>query len=133
MSRVRLFQLLVLLSVVLHFAWIVLPGGNPSPEQQEALRWGGHGGVPLLQHPFVYVAMGAAKLVAAIGMVLFLSWGRWVLAGLLALSLAQLPFNGIGVALPYESLIGALTGLIDGAVLALAFASPLADAMRKDG
>ena len=133
MSRVRLFQLLVVLSVVLHFAWLAFPAGNPSPEQQEALRWGGHGGVSLLQHPFVYVVLGAAKLVAAIGMVLFLSWGRWVLTGLLAVSLAQLPFNGIGVGLPYENLIGALTGLIDGAVLALAFASPLGDTMRKDG
>ena len=86
----------------------------------------------MLQHPFIYVAMGVAKLTAAIGMLLFLSWGRWVLLGLLAVSLAQLPFNGIGVGLPHENLIGALTGLVDGAVLALAFASPLAEAMRRD-
>lgn len=87
----------------------------------------------MLQHSFVYVAMGVAKVIAAIGMVLFLSWGRWVLVGLLVVSLAQLPFNGIGVGLPYENFIGALTGLVDGAVLALAFASPLAEAMRRDG
>lgn len=66
-------------------------------------------------------------------LVLFLSWGRWVLVGLLLVSLAQLPFNGIAVGLPHENVIGALTGLIDGAILALAFASPLAEAMRKDG
>jgi hypothetical protein len=132
MSRVRVFQALVVLSVLLHFAWLLLPGGSASPDAQEALRWGGHGGTLALQHPLIYVAFGAVKLVAALGLLFFLAWGRWVLACLLLVSLAQIPFNGIAVGLPHENVVGALTGLVDGAVLALSFASPLSRNLRKD-
>lgn len=100
---------------------------------QEALRWSGYGGTPVLQNSLVYFGLAAAKLVAAVGLFFFLSWGRWVLAGLLLVSLVQVPFNGVAVGLPHENLVGALTGLVDGAVLALAFASPLAERMHSDG
>lgn len=123
MPCIRIFQTLVLFSVVLHFSWLLLPSGDwhVSPETHEALRWSGHGGVQLLQHPAFYIVAAAAKLVASIGLVLFKAWGRWLLVLLVAVSLAQLPFNGIAVALPHETSIGALAGLVDGAVLALAF------------
>ena len=121
MSQIRLFQALVIASVVLHLAWLVLPTPTPPIGAEDALRWQGYGGTAFLQHPFVYFGAVAGKVAAAIGLLLFRPWGRWLLVAVLMASLAQLPFNGIGVALPQESVVGALTGIVDGAVVALAF------------
>src|SRR5688572_16642615 len=105
MSRIRLLQGLVILSVVLHFYWIFVPSSssNLSSEALEALRWSGYGGRQVLQHPLVYWGIAAMKLLAAVGLVFFLPWGRWLLVLVLGLSLLQLPFSGIAVALPYDS------------------------------
>jgi hypothetical protein len=126
MSRVTFFRTLVVLSVVFHAAWLVLPFVFEAPPGplSEALRWQGYGGVASLQQPLFYAGVGAAKLIAAVGLFMLLFWGRWLLGIVLAVSLAQLPFNGLGISLPHESVLGALTGLIDGAVLALAFVLP---------
>lgn len=121
MSQLRVFQGLVVASVLLHLAWLVLPTPTVPLGADEALRWQGYGGTTLLQHPLVYTAAVGGKVAAAVGLLLFRPWGRWLLLAVLTASLAQLPFNGIGVALPQESVVGALTGIVDGAVLALAF------------
>lgn len=133
MTRIRTFQLLVIASVVLHYAWVFLPDEimNPSPEASEMLRWSGYEGTSLLQHPVFHISIAAASGLAALGLCFLRPWGRWLLVAELAVSLAQLPFNGIAVALPIDRLVGALDGLVQGTVLGLAFLSPIADSFTR--
>jgi hypothetical protein len=133
MTRIRAFQLLVIVSVALHLLWIFLPLVlTVTPDLNEAVRWSGYGGLSVLQHPLFYISITATKIVAAVGLLLFLSWGRWLQLAVLATGVAALPFGGVSVALPLDNVIGALQGVADGAILGLAFSSPIADGIRKD-
>lgn len=85
-----------------------------------------------MHHPVIYILICATKTFAALGLVLFLSWGRWVLLGLMTVSIATLPLYGLNVVLPLDNAIGALLGVVDGTILGLAFSSPIADGMRKN-
>lgn len=104
MTRIRAFQILVISSALLYLAWMLLPHAPRvfSTEVQNILSWGGYGGAPWVNDPRFYLSIGAGKLIASAGLFLFLSWGRWLLL------------------------------LTDGAILALAFTSPISEAMHKD-
>ena len=60
------------------------------------------------------------------GLLFFAPWSRWLFLAVIVVSLASVPFRGITVAAPLDTLIGSLAGLVDGLVLALAFVSPIA-------
>lgn len=126
-------RLLVAASLSLHFLWLGLPlvDRSTTREMEEALRWSGYGGVPFFQHWAFHTAMAVAKTVAMLGILLFRPWGRWSFLALLVVSIATLPFGGISVGVPKDAVIGGLLGLLDGAILALAFvvrgAEPRAD------
>lgn len=134
MSRVRIFQFLVIISGVLYIAWYLLPytQKNFPPNIQDLLDWGGYGSIALTQHPLFYFSMGTAKLISTLGLFLFLSWGRWLLLAVVTISIALVPFSGMAVASPLDSFVGSLAALTDGAILALAFFSPISESMRKD-
>jgi len=134
MPRIRTFQFLVVISAVFYLAWFLLPytHRNFPPHIQDLLDWGGYGSIAFTQHPLFYFSIGAAKLISTLGLFLFLSWGRWLLLAAVAISVAMVPFSGMAVAPPLDSFWGSLAGLTDGAILALAFFSPIAESMRKD-
>ncbi|MEW6415171.1 MAG: hypothetical protein AB1482_07940 [Pseudomonadota bacterium] len=134
MSRIRIFQFLVIISAVFYLAWYLLPymQRNFPPHIQDLLDWGGYGSIAFTQHPLFYLSIGAAKLVSTLGLFLFLSWGRWLLLAVVAISIAMVPFSGMAVAPPLDSFVGSLVALTDGAILGLAFFSPIAESMRKD-
>lgn len=134
MSRIRFFQTLVIVSAFLYLAWFFIPylPRSHSREVWRALNMSGHGASSVIQHPAFYLAIGAAKLVATLGLLLFLSWSRWLLVVVLVISIFSIPFAGLTVAPALDSFVGALTGLADGAILALAFSSPIAERWRKD-
>lgn len=134
MSRIRIFQFLVIISAIFYLAWYLLPytPRNLPPHIRDLLDWGGYGSIAFTQHPLFYFSMGAAKLVSTFGLFLFLYWGRWLFFAMVAISLAMVPFSGMAVAPPLDSFVGSLAALTDGAILALAFFSPIAENMRKD-
>jgi hypothetical protein len=134
MTRLRVFQTLVVVSALLYVAWMVLPhlSRTFSPEVQSALAWSGYGGASWVSDPRFFLSIGIGKLLSSLGLFLFLSWGRWLLLAVVAISLASVPFAGVSAGIPLDNIIGYFLSLTDGAILALAFFSPLAEAMRKD-
>lgn len=134
MSRIRVFQFLVIISAVFYLAWYLLPYTQRSfpPHIQDLLDWGGYGSIALTQHPLFYLSIGAAKLLSTLGLFLLHSWGRWLLLTTVAISIIMIPFSGMAVAPPLDGFVGSLVALTDGAILALAFFSPIAEIMRKD-
>jgi hypothetical protein len=134
MTRVRSFQLLVSVSALSYLVWLVLPHTSRtfSPEVERILSVAGYGGQPWVMDPRFYLSLGLAKLVASVGLLLFLAWGRWVFAAVTAISLAIVPFSGIAVGAPLDNLVGYFATLLDGGILTLAFLSPLSEAMRRD-
>ena len=134
MTRVRVFQTLVVVSALLYIAWMVLPhlSRTFSPEVQELLAWGGYGGASWVIDPRFFLSIGIGKILSSLGLFLFLSWGRWLLLAVVTVSLVSVPFAGVSTGVPLDNIVGCLLSLTDGAILALAFFSPLAEAMRKD-
>lgn len=134
MTRIRTFQLLVAASVLLYVYWVLLPhmARTFPPEVQQIISFGGYGGQPWVVDPRFYLSLGVAKLLASLGLVLFLSWGRWLFVAVSAIGLACVPFSGLSVGVPLDNLVGYLAALIDGAVLAISFSSPFSEAMRRD-
>ncbi len=134
MTRIRTFQILVITSALLYVAWLLLPHAPRAfaPEVQSILAWGGYGGAPWVNDPRFYLSIGAGKLIASVGLLLFLSWGRWLLLAVVAISLGSVPFAGVSTGAPLDNLVGYFLSLTDGAILALAFSSPISEAMRKD-
>jgi len=125
MTHIRTFQALVIISIVIYLGWFALPyiPVDYPPATAQLLRFSGYGASQLIQHPLFYYFVLFAKLAAAIGLFFFLSWGRWLFLGALVISLAVIPFGGVSVSPPFDSFIGALNGLTDGAIIALSFSS----------
>ena len=119
---------------MLYAVYLALPhvGLPHTDHESQLLGMSGLGGSAFVMHPAFYLSFGAAKLIATIGLVFFLPWGRWLLVVIALAGLATLPFSGFRVGTPLDGLIGSLLTLSDGAILALAFSPPLAQAMRGD-
>ena len=134
MTRIRTFQTLVVVSSVLLVFWYALPHLPLyyRPEIQTLLSYSGVGAPAWIQHPTFYLSLGAAKLISLLGLFLFLSWGRWLFTACVLVGVAVLPLSGIAVIPPLDSLIGGVLCLLDGAIFALAFLSPIAECWRKD-
>jgi len=134
MSRIRAFQLLCIASALLHVTYLALPyaGFRHSVQEAQLLSMSGYGGLSFIQHPAFYLSFGVAKLVATVGLVFFLPWGRWLLGAIALAGLSSLPFSGISVGTPLDGIIASLLTLSDGAIIALAFSPPLAQAMRRN-
>lgn len=134
MTRVRTFQSLVVVSVLLYGVWMALPHipRTLSPEVQQMLSTSGYGGQTWVMDPRYYFSVGLAKVLASVGLLLFLSWGRWLFVAVAAIALASVPFSGVSVGAPLDNAVGYVATLLDGAILALAFSSPLSEAMHRD-
>src|SRR5512135_1651690 len=134
MKRVHAFQTLVVISALLYIVWMALPhlSRTFTPEVQNALAWSGYGGVSWVSDPLFFLSIGVGKFVASLGLFLLRSWGRWLLLAVVTVSLASVPFAGVSTGVPLDNIVGYFLSLTDGAILALAFFSPLAEAVRKD-
>lgn len=134
MTRVRAFQILVITSALLYVVWLLLPLAPRtfSYEVQTIIALGGYDGAPWVNDPRFYLSLGAGKLIASLGLILFLSWSRWLLLVVVAINFASVPFAGVSTGAPLDNIVGYLLSLSEGAILALAFSSPISEAMRKD-
>ena len=135
MSRIRSFQLFVVLSTALTVAWYVLPylPLTLAPEIEGLLQANGAGGSQLVREPWVYNTAVAARLAAGVLLFLLISWGRWLLVAVLVSDLASILLGGVAVTLPLDQFVFVLMYLAEGAVLALAFSHPLASAFNRSG
>ena len=74
----------------------------------------------------VGLAIFCAYVVASIGLFFFRNWARWLFVFLALSGPVYAALSGMVVQTPFEALLGGLVGILDGAILALAFLSPIA-------
>ncbi|HWV19046.1 MAG TPA: hypothetical protein VNZ68_10775 [Rhodocyclaceae bacterium] len=134
MGRIYIFQRLVIASTAIFLAWSFLPYApiEHVPEVSELLAWHGYGALIQLPYPLAPLLLGFVKVMSSIGLYFLRPWGRWLLLSLLLINVSLQPFYGLTVGAPLDSFFGSLLGLLDGAILGLAFLSPISEAMRKD-
>jgi len=135
MNQSRTFRLLVAASAFLYLGWIVLPHLPRAfiPEVRPLLEKSGYGGADWVTAPWFYLGLGGAKMLASLGLFMFLAWGRWLFLAATVVAIASIFFAGISVASPLDGLVGFVATLVDGAILGLAFFSPIAAQMRPHG
>ena len=126
---VKAYQILVVLSVLLGLTlWLspYLPISR-APEVMELLNANGADAL------FYEIAFGVRKylpavyIVAAIGLFFFTWWGRWLFSGCYMVGLVVTVIGGFTVSPALDSAIFLLVTLVDGAILGLAFLSPLSE------
>lgn len=126
------FRLLVLLSILFYGWWYVSPylPFDHSEEVRQLLEMNGFGASPAVQHPVFYLGVPLVKLIGSLGLLWLLRWGRFLFLGAALISIAAVPVSGVSVAVGLDGVIGALTGLTDGAVIAMSFLPPIANRFR---
>ena len=126
MNKPSTFRLLIAASVFLYLGWMVLPHlpREFTPEVQQLLEKSGYGGATWVTAQWFYLGLGGAKMLASLGLFLFLAWGRWLFLAATVAAIASVSFAGVSVASPLDGLVGFLAALVDGAILGLAFFSP---------
>ena len=90
----------------------------------DLLSGGGYGA--LYETPRVVdVIVFWAWLFAAVGMLFLQNWGRYLYLMLLVFGFAQTAVSGIATLPPSQSVLLAVLSMLDGAIVALAFFSPI--------
>ena len=123
------FQSLVVLSILLGLALWVSPHLpiSRAPEVMELLNANGADALSYELAFGVRKYLPAAFIVGAIGMFFFTWWGRWFFAACYAVGLVVTIIAGFTVSPAIDSAIFLLATLVDGAILGLAFFSPLSE------
>jgi hypothetical protein len=136
--HVRLFQALVVISTVSYLLWFFFPylvlflANDLYREISSRLgQYDGYAALLPMQHPLYYWAWFCSWLIASIGLFFFQSWARNFFLVLTVLALVLTPFGGFAVKGPLAIFFAELTTVLDGAILALAFLSPLSSAFAK--
>jgi hypothetical protein len=127
MHRRTRFRALVVAWALLYGWWTALPyTAWKQPEAvREALQYSGRGAL-LPPSELVADLFVIGALAAAIGLLFFRRWGRMLLAGTTLVSVMHAPLAGVGVSGPVDGTVGFVMTLLNGALLALAYASPVA-------
>jgi len=132
-SRIRIFQVLVAAAIVCYVVWFLLPywPGYLTDAERQLMDYSGYGATLPVEHPLYYGGWFTVWIIAALGLMFFQNWARHLYLALSLLGLALAPFSGFVVQLPLDSLFTGANVLLDGAVLAMAYLSPLADSFKK--
>ncbi|MCA2937206.1 MAG: hypothetical protein IM445_21640 [Microcystis sp. M015S1] len=133
MSYIRVFQALVLVSALSYLLWVLLPNFPIAYSADVYDLLALHGtGAHYEWHPIIDLLFAFCKLAVSIGLFFFLSWARWLMILMVVTSVLAIPFLGVSVIPPLDSFIGAINGLVDGAIIGLFFSSPIKNYFRKD-
>lgn len=138
MTLLRKYQAIVVTSLLLYIAWIVIPMMSaPLPmAYDEAFQWRGYGSPPwaydlLSDARYVWFSL-VLKLVVSLGLVLLLSWARWLMLVMVVFTSFTTLLSGLVIGFAVDTVIGYFICLSEGAILALAFLSPIAQMMKQD-
>ena len=126
---VRAFQSLVVLSTLLSIALWLLPylPISMAPEFEGLLSANGADALFYEIAFEIRTYLPAAYLVAAIGLFFFTWWGRWLFVGCYAVGVVVTIVGGFIVLPALDSTFFLVVTLVDGAILGLAFFSPLSE------
>ena len=122
------FRALVICSTGLFVLWffeLFLLGGFVSPEVHDLLNWHGYQALIPLPDLVSWLVM-VLYLVAAVGLCEFTKAGRMLFSLLTVFNLITSLLGGVQIATAFGSCLGAVTSLADGAILVMAYSSPLA-------
>lgn len=128
MTQIRAFQALVIASTACYVAWFFLPYWSDylTDTEQRMTEVSGYGALLPIQHPIYYSIWFGLWIVAALGLIFVQNWARHLYLALTLLTLSLTPFSGFIVQAPLDTLFSNANLLLDGAVLAVAYLSPLA-------
>ncbi len=138
MRHVRIFQVFVVVSILSYSLWFFFP--NLSQHFANELyrdiafrlgEYNGFGALLPVHHPLYYGVWFGLWLIASIGLFFFQNWARYLFLCLYVLVIVLAPFSGFSVKGPLEGFFSELITVLDGAILAMAFLSPLAAGFAK--
>jgi hypothetical protein len=123
-SRFRVILVVGLISYLLNIAGAWVFWRDLPVDTANAVAWAGFGAVLALP-PVVYWATVALWIAATIGVYFFIPGARLLYAFLVGFTMFTALVGGVGVCLPAEAFLLYVSSMSDGAVLVLAFWSPL--------
>jgi len=137
MKHIRTFQIFVVVSTLSYIVWFYFPYiserlANPLYLEIErgVRQYAGLGALLPVHHPLYSGTWFGLWLVASLGLFFFQNWARHLFLTLYVLCIVLVPFSGFSGQGALESFLGELTTVLDGAILAMAYLSPLADGFK---
>ncbi len=132
MSGKNLFRCLVAISLFCSMAATAVPqlATDAPPDWSAVFEWNGNGGYweDLEANRWLLLGLGIPFVILAvaaqIGMFLFWRFARPAYAAVVAILVLSTPFAGLVVQLPIEATWWSLTGIVDGAIIALSYSQP---------
>ncbi len=129
MSRIRIFQVLVVAAGVCYIVWFFLPY-VASGLDQRIENYSGYGAMLPIQHPLYCYTWFVLFIVASLGLLFFQSWAKHLYLALALLVCVLAPFSGYIIQPGFDTMFANANLLLSGAVLAVAYLSPLADSFK---
>jgi hypothetical protein len=132
MNSHRIFRALVVAATAIYVVWFLQPyglGDLPDVEHQ-LLEHDRYGALLPVQHPLFYCTWFCLWLVASVGLFLLQNWARHLFLALYVIGIALVPFAGFTVQLPIDTALSAVNTLLNGAILALAYLTPVSASFR---
>ncbi len=137
MKQIRLFQVFVIASTFSYVVWFFFPyisGRLANPLyleiEQQVGQYAGLGALLPVHHPFYYGTWFSLWLIASLGLFFFQNWARHLFLFLYVLGTLLTLVSGFSAQGPMENFFGGISTVLDGAILAMAYLSPLADGFR---
>lgn len=137
MKHLRIFQVFVVVSILSYISWFFFPYiserfANPLYlEIEDGLRqYAGLGALLPVHHPLYFGTWFGLWLIASLGLFFFQNWARHLFLALYVLSTVLILFSGFSGQGAWENVLSQLTTVMDGAILAMAYLSPLSEAFK---
>lgn len=132
MNNIRTFQVLVVASTAIYVFWFFLPywPGYLSDGEYRLAEYHGYGALLPVHHVLYYGTWFGLWIISAIGLFFFQNWARHFFLTLTLLGPVLAPFSGFAVQPPIDVLFSTTNVLLDGAILAMAYLSPLSVAFK---
>jgi hypothetical protein len=130
MSRARIFKALVVIAAACYLVWFLLPYTASDIEQRLA-EYSGHGALLPIKHPLYNGVWFVLWIASAIGLIFLQNWARHLYLALSLLGLILAPFSGYVIQPPLDTMFASASTLLDGAILAMAYLSPLAEDFKR--
>jgi hypothetical protein len=127
------FRMLVAVSTICYMLTLIGPWifwRNVSEQTHDVLSWSGFDAVLLIPPTIVYMT-AAVWVLAAVGVYFFVPAALWLYTALVIYSIATTLLRGVTTGLAVESFLIYLSSLADGAILALAYWTPLRDKFKQ--
>lgn len=123
----RIFQSIVVASLLLHVIWFFMPYAwiyIYKGDEADLLSWANYGALVDVNGSIPYLIL-FAYLIASVGLVLLKKWARTVFLALTISSVALSLVLGFIVSPPLDAAIGYIVALADGSILTIAYLTSL--------